>query len=192
MALLVVSLGSTGCLEIDPSYAQRTDVANVNYAFVSSGSYTGDLGGVLAANERCNRLANAADLPGRYVAYLSDSHTDAVDRLESANGWIRTDGQPWASDREALLDGGFHRALNLTESGEPTAALVFTGTSSDGRRTMDNCSDWTDASEHGSSTVGLSSSLDLDSWAGMQSMRCSKPMHLYCLGVDFDAPLPVD
>lgn len=77
-----------------------------NYAFLSSTKHTGDLGGLTGADTLCNDLATAAGLPGTYVAWLSDSNTDAKDRLGDASGWLRIDNRPFArSVDELLMDG---------------------------------------------------------------------------------------
>lgn len=42
--------------------------------FVTSGTYTGNLGGLTGADQECNTLAAAANLPGTYKAWLSTSN----------------------------------------------------------------------------------------------------------------------
>src|SRR5690349_1441788 len=65
-----------------------------NVAFLTSSRHDGDLGGLAGADATCQTLAEGAGLPGRFVALLSDADQSAIDRLDSASGWVRTDGLP--------------------------------------------------------------------------------------------------
>src|SRR5207249_1446674 len=74
-----------------------------NLAFVSSATYTpGAIGGAAAADATCNALATSAGLPGTYVAWLSTTTQNAVDRVSGARGWVRIDGLPIADLPTAL------------------------------------------------------------------------------------------
>ena len=43
------------------------------YVFVTSETYTGNLGGVAGADDKCQALADQAGLPGVYMAWIADS-----------------------------------------------------------------------------------------------------------------------
>src|SRR5215510_6780649 len=68
-----------------------------NLVFVTSQHViAGQLGSLAAADAVCNESAANAGLPGVYVAWLSTSATNAIDRLAGARGWVRPDGRPFA------------------------------------------------------------------------------------------------
>ena len=71
--------------------------------FVTSGAFDGDTdtgaGGLAGADDICNAAAMAASLAGTYTAWLSDSVTDARDRVTQATiPYVRTDGVRIAVD----------------------------------------------------------------------------------------------
>lgn len=163
-----------------------------NYAFVTSTTHTGNLGGLSGADEICNQLAADAGLPGTYVAWLSDSSTNAIDRLGNANGWLRTDGRIFARSREALANPKqIVHPLILDENQEPVDSYVFTGTEKDGTRSENSCSDWTsEASDEGAVMVGKTAYVG-DQWTGPLTVWCSMAHPIYCLGIDHDRPIPM-
>jgi hypothetical protein len=56
-------------------------LCGVRRIFVTSQVYTADLGGLSGADAKCQALADAAGLGGTFKAWLSDSKTDARDRV---------------------------------------------------------------------------------------------------------------
>jgi len=49
--------------------------------FISLETYNGNLGGTTGADAKCQALATAEELSGTFVAWLSESTTDAKDRI---------------------------------------------------------------------------------------------------------------
>ncbi|MEM6995077.1 MAG: DUF1554 domain-containing protein [Myxococcota bacterium] len=224
LSLLVV-VG--GCVEIDPSYANDatgTDTPTTesgdtatgsagttidaggtttggtapNIAFVTSTRHNGNLGGLSGADDVCNQRAQAAGLPGTYVAYLSDGSTDARDRLGTANGWVRTDGRLFARDRDDLVAGFGAYTLVLDEFGEsiftfgPSFVFAFTGTNAGGTAASEaRCNEWSDAT---GGLVGRAPFVTLPmnhSVASGTAQSCDAMAALYCFGTDNDAPTSV-
>ena len=167
-----------------------------NYAFVSSEQYLpGELGGVAGADGRCNELAGAAGLPGQYVAWLSTIGPPSVPaptRLGSANGWIRTDGRPFAVSRVDLLGGAVLNPLGLDEAGLPsTGTVVATGTLYDGGVSTNTAGDWQDTTltapfEAGDTTATTTW------WLGGGWNAATTRAHIYCFGIDHDRPLVIE
>ncbi len=161
-----------------------------NIAFVTSSVVQpGQLGGLSGGDEKCNSLADAAGLPGTYIAWLSDSTVNAAERISStsASGWVRTDGRPFALSRAGLLSENLLYPLSLDENGNDINVVVVTGTSAIGEvESSGTCADWT--SDNGIVANGKSDSVSR-AWTSLRSDSCADSAHLYCFGVDYDTPL---
>lgn len=116
--------------------------------FVSSVLYPGGkLGGVHTADAYC---ANRADDQGwpealKYQAWLSDSTTDARDRLKRGRGrLVLANGLVFARSWSALLAGEVENPLEVTEKSETYHGGVWTGTRPDGTAVpgSEHCDDW--------------------------------------------------
>ena len=155
-----------------------------NYVFVTSTTHTGALGGLAGADQICQMRASAASLPGTYRAWLSTSTVDAVSRLGTARGWIRTDGRAFANQISDITSGHLFYPAVLDESGVNVGdAFVRTATGGNGTRFSSGgtCSDWT--STTGSPAAGLASNHGT-TWTQYTSVGCNTPSRLYCFGVD--------
>jgi hypothetical protein len=62
------------------------DDKRVTAVFVTSTTQTGNLGGLSGADQICNDRAVAAGLTGNYLAWLSTSSMDAIDRFSNTRG----------------------------------------------------------------------------------------------------------
>ena len=135
------------------------------FVFVTSEPWTqGDIKGLIGADYQCRHRAAKMFLPNfeRYMAWISTSEVQPVDRLYHARGPYKlVNGLRVAADWDALLAGPLENPIVVSELGETVEALVFTGTQSTGERTLDTsfCADWT------------SNSGDLDdvAWYGVSS-----------------------
>lgn len=185
----------------------------VRRAFVTSSTHTGNLGGLAGADAICRQRALEALLPnsGSYVAYLSDSTTDAYCHAQGLFGkradncgsatlptdagpWLRTDGFPFAARIDEALDPIAHVYAPLChdEIGATIQvfAQVWTSTQASGELHStypDPCADWT--SETGSAGVGLSWATSV-SWAVSGSAACSTAHPLICVEPGPGEPLP--
>lgn len=161
-----------------------------NTVFVSSATYTGNLGGLAGADMKCNQLASTAGLSGSYVALLSDTTHDAIDRLGSARGFVRVDGAPFADDIAGLFGPTYRvfNALDLDENGAVVNASSWTETGLDGRDSgVGDCGGWMTTSSDSSgagSTVGGPAR-----WATNGPSSCVSSRHLYCFMTDKSVPL---
>jgi len=157
-----------------------------NIAFVTSIAYTGNLGGLSGADQKCQDLAKAASLPDNtYRAWLSTSSVNAIDRLGSARGWVRVDGKPFA-DTKADIPYKIYYPLRIDELGNDEkdfGSLVWTGTNPDGTLVSNTCDDWTDSNVGVQGQTGSNEGLSsLFTSSGVSS--CSGSSRLYCFGVN--------
>jgi hypothetical protein len=160
-----------------------------NYMFVTSAQFTSDLGGTTGGDMKCMTAAGAAGLGGTYKAYLSTATENAKDRLGSARGWLRTDGQPFVDTVADLVAGKIFYAPRIDEHGHD-----YTTTSSDGRAMTatdsngiysgsGDASGWTVA---GSTSGGNASSGSLY-WS--TNINGGGAARIYCFGVDSSNPI---
>ncbi|MCA9533937.1 MAG: hypothetical protein KC593_09665 [Myxococcales bacterium] len=174
-----------------------------NYVFVTGARFAPTtIASAQNADALCNAAAAAGDprLAGRtYIAWVSDSTTDARDRLGDASGWQRLDGLPFVLSRDTLLGSSAHLYYppRLDENGvdvvltdtamdtQAQATYFATGTGPSGT-VGNNCNDWT--SGVSSYTGGLADATG-SSWSSTLGGACSIEARLLCLGVDFATPI---
>jgi len=161
-------------------------------AFVTSADWTGNLGswpqaggatGLAAGDAICQYLATDAGLeaPGSFLAWLSNSTTDAIDRFSYDGPWIRVDGVKIADSRADLVDGELFSALNVKEDGKYLGNYgAWTGTSTSGLGTGDHCDGWTSADPATNGTRAVVNATGAN-WTEKNAMQCSDGgMRLYC------------
>lgn len=151
-----------------------------NVAFVTSTTTSGNMGGLAGADQLCAERAFAAGLPGTFVAWLSSSTEDAIDRLAGAGGWLRTDGKPFANDPR----GPIYYPLRLDEFGNDLwTGSALTGTTPSGTATLgQTCQDWTAAAGYAGTGAIHTTTVSWTSYYGGDT--CVYPTHIYCFGTD--------
>ena len=161
-----------------------------NVAFVTSTTHTGNLGGLTGADAICRTRAAAAGLAGTYRAWLSTSTTNAISRLGSARGWVRTDGQPVVDSLADLTSGKMIYPLRVDENGDDVGhGLVFTGTKADGTLgTLGSCANWTSTASDGG--VGVTGGLHA-LFSSFGGLGCTGMARIYCFGVDRTAVVDI-
>jgi Protein of unknown function (DUF1554) len=145
--------------------------------FSTSGTYDGNLGGLSGADSICQSEATTKGYGGTWKAILSDSTTNAKDRLTlqypialaSNTTTIVESTDLWASSLESAVGG--------------VAVSAWTGSTPTGALGTNFCSDWTSNSSGINGDIGQSSGTD-GSWiqgcCGHIS-SCSTPQILYCI-----------
>jgi hypothetical protein len=159
--------------------------------FVTRGTYTGALAsyvearsGLEAADLICQLRAKAADLGGTWVAWLSSSTSDAIERVTDLGPWTMLDGQVAFEDRSQLF-GEPLVPLDVDERGEVLeeyalpSVYVWTGTRAGGLRHADTCGDWTVTSGQGH--FGRRSWSF--AWTDDGSTSCDRQYRLVCLEI---------
>ena len=162
--------------------------------FVTSSTHTGDLKtegggatGLEGADNICNLRAQEAGLPGTYTAWLSDSSTDAKERVtQSAIQYERTDGVVVVDDFADLTDctnpDCLQAPIDRDESATPIVGLlaIWTGTDATGAADGLHClSDCAGTHTHIRGTVGLRA-IDIR-WTETAEGLCQASIfHIYC------------
>jgi hypothetical protein len=152
-----------GIAETSAPPLAQCGVAN-KCVFLTSAISTGNLGGLAGADATCNVLAGAAGLPGTYVAWLSDSTTDAITRVTSNGPYVTPVGATVANTLADLADGSLNAPIDHDENGVVVPLReAWTGTSSSGLRDSSTCADWTADTAATLAIVGHNTSTS-DTW----------------------------
>lgn len=162
-----------------------------NRVFITSKRYVlAELGGVEGADAACAERAEAAGLPGTFVAWLSTSAVSARDRLGAANGWINTQGNPFADRAEELLGASqVYYPIAFDENQQRVTAPVATGTSADGSAANQNCQDYTSKSAADALVTGDPTGGSVVWTAENDGAACDAEYHLYCFEIGGSAAL---
>ncbi len=153
-----------------------------NLVFVSSATYATTLGSAAAYDVQCNLLATTAGLNNgtndAFIAWISDSTSNAVARLGSARGFVRVDGVPVADTVADLVAGKLFHPVLIDENGATpfTNQAPMTGTVPSGTVSGSTCGDWTGS---GSATVGLLQA-GPQSWTSFSAGSCGNAFRIYC------------
>ncbi len=147
--------------------------------FVTAASYSGNLGGLAGADQKCNLAAQAETLGGGWKAWLSDSTTNAIDRIQDVGPWTLV-GQTIIFKNKANLTTIPVHSVDITEQGKVvSSANVWTGTQSGGQGTNGTCQGWTYSNSSYYGTAG--SVLQISEWTSSVASSCSEENHLYCI-----------
>ena len=160
---------------------------SVKRVFVTRTQYSGDLktvGSGTSGLDGADRLCAAAatQLGGQWVAWLSTSTVDAIDRITGAGPWYRVDGTTMIFASKAAIVSGPLAAIDRDETNAqpPGGHGVWTGTGVNGRATTDLCNDWASPGINAFGTYGLRVKTDA-SWTADSSAGCVAGVaHLYC------------
>lgn len=178
-------------LTMDRARSVTAKFAAVNFAFISSESFTGTEGAGLGArpyDDHCNRLATAAGINNgdgdAYTALLADATSTPAQRLTGARGWIRVDGQPFM---DVFSEMNVMNALSVTETGSSVTGHVRTLVSTK----LVHCSNWTDPNgtvDWGVATGGPSRWL---SGPPSGAKECGAARQIYCMSKRASVPMSI-
>jgi hypothetical protein len=216
---------SGACTGVNPTCvvannSDQTAVAHFatgNIAFVTSTTYTlgqlaangsgsGSTKVIDGANKFCNARAMSGNLPGSYVAWISDTAAGAMTRITTANatakGWVRRDGLPFM---DTLPGPPIYYPLEIDELGNTVSdsgiagfgfgfVNVWTGTAANGAVAASTCSNWSDGTAAGSIQAGSTGGGATVWTAPYFTNTCDKSLHLYCMDTSHSTglalPLP--
>lgn len=155
--------------------------------FITSTTYTGNLGGLSGADQKCNERAQAAGLPGTYKAWLSTASANAASRLRHHQGrYFRVDGEHVSLGWNELTSGHLYGAISKTEFGDdPPQPWAWTGTHVEGTWTGRDCTGWQSGSSAVEGTFGIRHAT-ISWWsyhtvqAGGEEYQCNRTYGLYC------------
>lgn len=168
-----------------------------NVMFVTSTTYTGNLGGLAGADAACQARATAGGRAGTYKAWLSTSTVNANTRFGTAQGWVRTDGKPFVNTITDLGNGKLFTPPRYDELGNDIGDVgVMTGTTIGGvyQANGGDCTGWTSSAAAVTVTTGVSGGNSAMFEVYGTGSCSSTTYHLYCFGVDRTAtvaPAPV-
>jgi hypothetical protein len=174
-----------------------SDGSGVKFVFVTSTTYEGDIAapqctgdcstGIARARFECNRLAGDVGLPGAYEPWLSDSTSNAVDRMPDPGGpWFNVKGDLVAATLQGLINTAsvdLYNPIRYTEAGGDTlgaSPYTWTGTYANGANTAIACDDWSDFGTD-TGTQGSSTNTD-ETWTvyDLSHTMCSNLLRIYC------------
>ena len=168
-----------------------TTIPNYRIVFITSATYTGDeVGGVTAANQKCQNLADAAGLSGIYLAWIADTTvgSDPDTRFtQSTVEYQLVTGTVVANNWTDLTDGSIDNLIDRDENGtQVTNRQTWTNVSSDGTRygssAGNSCSDWTSS---GPTTGRYGTNLSTTgTWTDGANNTCVSSYSLYCFQQD--------
>jgi hypothetical protein len=155
--------------------------------FITQGTWTGNLGGLAGADQKCQAEADAAGLDGLFVAFLSTSTINAKDRIPDSV-YLRVDKTVIADSKADLLDGTLDAPINLTAKGAVLTSVVrpWTGTKTDGTKFGNTCQNWTADAAGQCSSPGYTSrsgegTATNGSWTDLTNYCCWATFtRLYC------------
>ena len=155
--------------------------------FVSSGTYSGNLGGASGANATCQSLATAAGLGGTWMAWVSDSSGSPNRSFTKATIAYRLlDGTSIASNWTALTGGTLSHAIDVDQTGTSlagatgSAAMTWTSTATGGTSMGDSCNQFTSSSSSATGQVGSCTGTGATWTNASTTEACSAMHHLYC------------
>jgi hypothetical protein len=163
--------------------------------FVSSAVYTGALGGFAGANDKCQKLAEAAGLCGSYKAWLGNDTDTPIDLFTHPTGnYVLPSGEIVASGYAGLTSGTLKHAINVTENKMPApqgtvrcggnpSSPVWTDVMANGNVAMSgSCSNWSSSSTGPAGVFGDANSTTA-SWTAMCQLLtvCADSAALYCV-----------
>jgi len=156
-------------------------------AFVTSMTWTGNLGGIAGADQKCKDAAIAGNLggSGNWAAWISTNGAaavSAIDRLTSAGPWQMVDGTVIATDKADLTDGLLAAALRRDELNTVVGAgndRTWTGTRPDGTPAQNDCAKWTAGNGQNGGAVGEANQAN-GNWSNLGPETCNNDNRLYC------------
>ncbi len=172
----------------------------VEYIFVTSGTYTGNLGGLSGADTICNTEAASAGLSGTWKAILSTSSTNANTGVGGDNGQgVTISYDVYDTLNNLIANGpltfwdGTHSApisYHADGSGLGGSTSVWTGSGNNGGDwaypdcgySSCDCNGWTSNSASIVGQTGSSGSESSD-WINQSSSACNTSQPLYCVSV---------
>lgn len=151
--------------------------------FVTSQSYTGDLGGLAGADQKCQLAATTAGLGGTWRAWLTVLGATVSSRISETPPWSDLRGaELFASEsaRDNALPGF---ALDRDEFGRTLGDVrVWTNAWSTALPQTADCVAWTNATAGQTGAVGAPAATIPGRWAAnFESLSCQTPAHLYCV-----------
>ena len=184
MKLLIAAAAAIATLQTQSTLAQDVNV------FVTSQTFTGDLGGVVGADAICQELACSAGLTGNYKAWLSDSSSSPANDFDQGTAYSLVDGTAIANSFADLTDGSLLNPINKDETGSTPSgpSFVWTNTNVNGTPSGNDCEGWTSNDVGKVGSVGQRTATDIGWTATLTlggTISCNTLAKLYCFQQGF-------
>jgi hypothetical protein len=147
--------------------------------FVTSSRFNGNLGGILGGDAKCETEAQAAQLGGRWKAWISTPAENALQRMADVGPWVLVDGRTQVFVSRAAMIDAPENAIRSGASGDPVNTRVWTGTIQDGTASGHTCQSWTSGFPADFAEQGASSAQDVG-WTSTSTETCAGSAALYC------------
>jgi trimeric autotransporter adhesin len=159
-----------------------------NVVFLSSATYTGNLGGIDGANNLCQGLAGNR-WPGlQFIALLSDgSAYSAVALLQGSRGWIRPDGVAVADEATTFAAQAILNPIDIDENQRRVPdAKVWSGYQAFMAPSSLSCAGFS-----ATGAVGAYGNVSLQAGSfASGNAGCIEAFHLVCISKGRNTPLP--
>jgi len=156
-------------------------VANAKRVFVTSEKTTGDLNGILKADQMCISAAVSKGLGGTWVAWISkQDNPDAIDRVSHNGPWYLVDKMTLAVASRTQLGGtSITHAIDMDETGVAVPNDgVWTGTRG-GRFYQFDCNGWNASTPVNGGNAGRTNTNGAG-WTAQNAVGCSTQLRIYC------------
>ena len=160
--------------------------------FATSQTFSGNLGGVSGADQKCSTAAQNPWLPfasKTYRALISSATANARTLIaENLGPVVNSRGERLADSVRDLWSQALTQPILYDETGTEIGGGVWTGTNRDGGISSPNmeiqfnlCKDWTSAAatdwSHSGNTAGT------DTWIDNEPASCDQSLSIYCVGL---------
>ena len=159
-----------------------------NRVFITSATTAQNVGAA-AFDTMCGTAATGAGLTGTYVAYVSTTAKNAVDKLAGKRGWVRMDGLPFL-DQTSAIGSPLPRGAVYDEHGAVNGSFTPTGSTNSGvLQASENCSNWSVTTS--ASVAGAGGHYGDIAALGGYSSTCNFTLQLLCFETDFTVAVPI-
>ena len=152
--------------------------------FVTSTTYTGNLGGAAGADALCQGRADSVSLGGTWRAWISTITSSAATRLTHFAGpYVQVNRTKIADSWADLTDGSLDLGITVSESGQAFAVQstrYWTGSSTSGNATLATCMGFTNATSGFNGDTGLVG-FTTSAWTSSGADGCSASWRLVCI-----------
>ena len=157
--------------------------------FITHQTFQGALtagGGLAGADAACTSAAQGAQLGGSWLAWLSTTTVDAIDRVNDVGPWYDLRGSLIFADK-ANLTTSPAASLWYDETGAMLASdKIWTGTGYGGTYIAalsgtSPCAEWTSAAMSDQAKVGQVGRSDGAAWTAQSNTTCDQQAHLICI-----------
>lgn len=172
--------------------ASVTSQFSESIVFVTSTTYDGNLGGLSGADDKCQARAEAVNLPGTYMAWISDSSGSPSSRFQGdpfQNPYILGFDGEFIGFWGELLSEGPKKPINVDENGNSQTGSAWTNTAVDGTRQSASldCNDWSSSDSSLNGRQGYLTKIDA-TWTNGGSISCGSSQRLYCFQKSGSSP----